>query len=366
MQEQPPIAVYGATGFTGRLVARELARRGMSFAIAGRDVAKLAALGRELGRDFQSEAPQRVATLEDAASLDRTLDGVRVLINCAGPFSKYGAPVVVACIRNGVHYLDTTGEQGFIKTLQREYSVQARQRGVLLMPACAYEYAVGCFAARLAVEQGARRLGICYAQRNTRMSEGTRQSVMHVILERGYTFVEGSLVQRDLAYRAFDVPRPGARAMRAVWFPGGESIFVPLFAPGVEQVESCLAMNARVSRLLVWASGMVRPVVSRVQPLLARIGARAGAGTARGADEVDGAAAGGERPEFLVTAFDPQDSHYFVSVAGGDAYEATARIVVEAGARVLAQPPAQFGFTSPAALFEARDFLRAVSLDVVE
>jgi hypothetical protein len=356
MTTRPQIALYGATGFTGKLVARELAAKGEAFIIAGRNREKLDRLAGELRRAGGVEVEARAATVDDPASLDAMLEGVDVLINCAGPFTDVGLPVAAAALRNVVHYFDTTGEQAFMKRVQRDFADEARKKGVVLAPACAYEYATGAFAARLAVGLGARRLGICYAQRNVGTSRGTKKSILRALADDGYTFVDGHLEQKQTAYRTFDVPRPGGRPLKAAWFPGGEPLLVPLFAEKVSQVESCIATGERVGKWLKRSAPVLRRIVGATRPLLDRLVERSSGDPG----------VGEQRPEFVVTAFDPEDSHFFTAIAGGDPYATTARIIVEAARRTLAAPPDEGGFTSPAALFDARDFLGAVGLDIVD
>ncbi|MGH2980728.1 MAG: NAD(P)H-binding protein, partial [Solirubrobacterales bacterium] len=84
-----PIAVYGATGFTGKLVARELRRREADFVIAGRNREKLDALSGELGG-----VPAVAASVDDAAALRSLLEPCAAVIACAGPFTLHGEPVV--------------------------------------------------------------------------------------------------------------------------------------------------------------------------------------------------------------------------------------------------------------------------------
>ena len=104
------IVVYGATGFTGTLVAHELRRRGLETILAGRSTEKLARLADELGGGVAT----RAVALDDAAGLHALLSDAAVVIACAGPFLRYGEPVVRAAAETGTHYVDTTGEQPFI------------------------------------------------------------------------------------------------------------------------------------------------------------------------------------------------------------------------------------------------------------
>jgi short subunit dehydrogenase-like uncharacterized protein len=106
-----PIAIYGATGYTGKLIAAELARDGAELILSGRNRAKLEELSAELGGSLRIQ----VATLDDPDSLRRLLEPCAVVIDCAGPFQLHGEPVLRAAVETGTHYLDTTGEQAYIK-----------------------------------------------------------------------------------------------------------------------------------------------------------------------------------------------------------------------------------------------------------
>src|SRR5579863_10299871 len=96
--------IYGAYGYTGRLVAALATERGVLPVLAGRDERRL----RELGERFELE--HRVVELSDAAALRGALEGVDVVAHCAGPFSATSAPMVDACLATRTHYLDITGE----------------------------------------------------------------------------------------------------------------------------------------------------------------------------------------------------------------------------------------------------------------
>jgi short subunit dehydrogenase-like uncharacterized protein len=116
-KQRGPIAVYGATGYTGRLVAAELAAADADFVLAGRSRSKLEALAEELGR----QAAVQPASLDDAESLRSLLYDCAAVIDCAGPFVKYGEPVLRAAVETGTHYLDTTGEQVYMKMAFERY-----------------------------------------------------------------------------------------------------------------------------------------------------------------------------------------------------------------------------------------------------
>lgn len=140
------ISVLGATGYTGGLIVRELKRRGVAVLAAGRSREKLRRLAADIGDIETTETD-----VGDRAALDRLASRSRVLINTAGPFVDYGEPVIRAAIANRAHYLDTTGEQPFMKAML-VHDEWARQQQVAVVSAQAFEIAVADCAAAVAAE----------------------------------------------------------------------------------------------------------------------------------------------------------------------------------------------------------------------
>src|SRR4051812_19190014 len=103
--------IYGANGYTGSLLAREAARRGLRPILAGRNASALAALAAELAVEH------RVFSLDDSSAVDAGLDGARVVLHCAGPFAHTSRAMADACLRTRTHYLDITGEEGVFESL---------------------------------------------------------------------------------------------------------------------------------------------------------------------------------------------------------------------------------------------------------
>ena len=115
-QQSGPIAVYGATGYTGRLVAAELRRRGADFVLAGRSAAKLEIVAEDIGG--ASRSGRRHSTTRRRCATCSALRG-RDRLRRAVPL--HGEPVLAAAVETGTHYLDTTGEQPFIRTVFEVY-----------------------------------------------------------------------------------------------------------------------------------------------------------------------------------------------------------------------------------------------------
>ncbi|HVM96306.1 MAG TPA: saccharopine dehydrogenase NADP-binding domain-containing protein, partial [Candidatus Acidoferrales bacterium] len=121
------VSVLGATGYTGGLIVRELRRRGVACVAGGRDAVKLQALAQSIG-DIETLQ----VDVHDAASLARFAERSKVVINCVGPFVDHGEAVVRAAIEHGAHYLDTTGEQPFMKAML-EHDEWARRQNVAVV-----------------------------------------------------------------------------------------------------------------------------------------------------------------------------------------------------------------------------------------
>src|SRR5215212_1389362 len=149
-EQTGPIAVYGATGFTGRLVAAELRRRGAQFVLAGRNPAKLEILA----EDLDGGVDTRAVRLEDQAKLRELLEPCAAVISCAGPFRIHGEPVLAAAVESGTHYLDTTGEQPFMRTVFERYGDAAERAGVALVTAMGFDYVPGDMIAALTAGSG--------------------------------------------------------------------------------------------------------------------------------------------------------------------------------------------------------------------
>ena len=132
------IVVYGATGFTGRQAAAYLAEHapdGLRWTIAGRRPDALAALREELGLS----AEPIVADSGAPETVDAMAAQTRVLLTTAGPFARYGTPVVAACVARGTHYVDITGETPWVADLIEAFHDEAAKAGTRIVPCCGFD-----------------------------------------------------------------------------------------------------------------------------------------------------------------------------------------------------------------------------------
>ena len=137
MKADYDIVLYGATGFTGRQCARHFADHApadLRWAIAGRSQGKLDALAAEV-------APHGVIVADstDAESVDAMVRQARVICTTAGPFARYGTPVVEACVAHGVDYVDITGETPWVADLIAQFHDAAALGGTRIVPFCGFD-----------------------------------------------------------------------------------------------------------------------------------------------------------------------------------------------------------------------------------
>ena len=139
------IVLFGATGFTGRLVAGHLARThlasGLRLALAGRDRGKLERIRDEVAAETPAARalPILVADAHDAAALDAVAKKTRVVATTVGPYAKYGEALVAACAKNGTHYCDLTGEVTFVRRMIDRHHDEAAKTGARIVHTCGYD-----------------------------------------------------------------------------------------------------------------------------------------------------------------------------------------------------------------------------------
>lgn len=125
------VAVYGATGYQGKLIVAELIRRGVRAVLVGRDEGRLAQAASLTG---VPDLERRVAALDDRDALVAAFADCAAVINSAGPFTHTGAAVVDAAVAARTPYVDTAGEQAYLKSLFDEFDTAARSAGVPVVP----------------------------------------------------------------------------------------------------------------------------------------------------------------------------------------------------------------------------------------
>ncbi len=342
-----PVALLGATGFTGGFAARALDLSGEPFFLAGRRVGAL----KEVSRGLESKPEVLKADATDPASLRALVKRVESIASTAGPFLRLGPPVVEACLEAGTHYTDTTGEPPFVKWVHDQHAA-ARRKGCALVPGVAIIPGLGDFAAALAARSVRRPEEVEIRLRQwvsgaggLNVGRGTLRSLLELMGEPWYGFREGDHFEKSSlrvspagvefpSCEVLTVPRhlKVRRVVAAVSLP-------PLLAPAGRLLEG-LEIPARTP----WARRFVR-LADRLPGLSdaeadsrARVGVRA---VVRG---------GGQEAEALLK--------------GRTVYDLSGRMVARMALHLAGEGPPEPGALAPAQAAEPEAFLRSVGVEV--
>jgi saccharopine dehydrogenase (NAD+, L-lysine-forming) len=208
--------VYGATGYTGGLIAERCAEEGIDVVLGGRDEVRVRSLAGRLG------LPHRAFRLDDPQAVRGGVDGLQLVLHCAGPFSATSAPMLDACLAAGAHYLDITGEVDVFEACYAR-DEEARRRGVVVLPGVGFDVVPTDCLARLLADRlpGARRLELAIAAIE-RPSKGTSKSAVEGLAHAGRVRREGRLVEVRPGSLARDVTFLDGRRRPVMAIPLGD------------------------------------------------------------------------------------------------------------------------------------------------
>jgi saccharopine dehydrogenase (NAD+, L-lysine-forming) len=205
--------VYGASGYTGELVAKLATQRGELPVLAGRSAAKIEPLAARLG------CPHVVVDLENRRALRAALADVQVVAHCAGPFAHTARDMVDACLDTGTHYLDINGEIDVFEQIYARHD-EAEQADVVLLPGSGFDVVPSdCLAAMLAGRlPGANELELAFTMGGG-ISGGTLKTAIEGAASGGRARVDGELRTVPLGHRTqvADFPSGPKRVTAIPW-----------------------------------------------------------------------------------------------------------------------------------------------------
>lgn len=323
------VAVFGASGHTGQFVIKELLRRGLMPIAIARDAARLSALG------FQERKVEtRVATIDDAASLDRALAGAAAVINCAGPFLDTATPVIEAALRARIHYLDVAAEQASASTIFEQYADAAQKANIIAVPAMGFYGGLGDLLATAAMSDwdAADEICISIALDSWQPTQGTRLTGKRNTIQR-LVVAGGKLVP---------LPDPAPTTSWNFPAPFGDQDVVEL--PFTESI--MIPRHLRVSTLHSYLNlAPLRDLRDTTTP------------APTPADD-----SGRSAQIFMLDVVARKDGETRRVIAHGrDIYAFTAPLIVEATQRILNGKVEARGVLAPGAMFDAMDFLQSLT-----
>jgi short subunit dehydrogenase-like uncharacterized protein len=258
--------IYGANGYTGELIAREAAQRGLKPVLAGRRSASIEPLAQELGLEA------RVFGLDDG-DLAQQIGDCALVMHCAGPFSATARPMMEACLQASAHYLDITGEIAVFE-LAQSLDTQAREAGVVLCPGVGFDVIpTDCIAALLKARMpDATHLALGFDSKGG-FSPGTAKTSTEGLAQGGQVRRDGRLVPVPLGHsvRRIDFGDGEKTAMAIPW----GDVSTAYHTTGIPNIEVFvpaspeMVMGARFSNYarpwfaLPWVQQMLKAGVGR-------------------------------------------------------------------------------------------------------
>lgn len=351
------VVVFGATGFTGKLVVSSLVALGVrNIVLGGRSEDRLADLAKKHGG-----LEYRVADARSPETLGPLVRGAHVVVDTAGPFLELGEPVVRAAIEAGAHFLDTTGEQAYMVRVLERYHGAAKLKKLAVVNGHAFEFALGyCTASLLADwDPDCDTIDVFNRVAGFGSTRGTQKSAIGAIMEPALIRKNGRLVRRGLSPVPERVSMPGSDKVElAVPFPGGEALHLARAHPGVLNVTTNLVLPEKLA-IATMGAWSLRPAVrvlgklGALEPVIARIES----GPEGPTDEER------EAQNFQVLA---RGRKRAVMATGRDPYGITG-VIAALGAKLLCEDaPHAVGVVSTDQAFGARAFMDALRPHGVE
>lgn len=261
------LMIYGATGYTGTLVAEHAAAMASQPSppptLAGRNQDKVEALAIRL------EMPWTAFDLADAAALRRRLRDVKVLLNCAGPFSRSADPLVAACLEAGTHYVDITGEIAVFERIAAQ-DAAARQAGIVLLPGAGFDVVPSdCLAAHLKRRQPElHRLRLSIAGLR-QASRGTARTALEALGKGTMARRGGGIVELDRPQRGrSDFGQGPVETVGVSW----GDVATAWYSTGAQEIDVLFEASPQL-RLVSRVPRRLRPALDSapVQRLLSRL-----------------------------------------------------------------------------------------------
>ena len=353
--DKRPVVIYGASGFSGRLVAEFLREYNVSFIAAGRDRAKI--------EDVMSHVPgietadyEVVETKGSVDDLVKVFQGAKVVCNTVGPFIYHGPRVVEAALKAGCHYVDIGGEQTWVREAAEKWGPQFAARGLLVAPATAFMCASSDAASRLCMESAAIDSLETLTMFRGNPTYGSTQTIFAVIPTQGYYLEQNRYKPWPRAMR-YDVMVPGSVQAQLALSWGGFPH--PVWFKNHPQISNVRAMGGLLDRQIMEGVAATEKLYEEQIRSLSK--EEQEKRLAEMANSVTGGTPPRENPHehrtIDVVEGRGNVDHVRCVVIGTCCYRQTGLIQAFAAHHLVYAPPRKVGFASPAEAFGHREIL---------
>ncbi|MGI9542690.1 MAG: saccharopine dehydrogenase family protein [Cyclobacteriaceae bacterium] len=234
--------LYGAYGYTGKLIAELAVARGYRPILAGRQPKPLSQLAEQLN------LPQECFDLGDAAQLGQVIKKTKLVMHCAGPFSETAAPMLDACLQHKVHYLDITGEIEVFEYIA-DHNEMAKAVGIMLTPGVGFDVVPSdCLAAHLKKQlPDANSLVLAFKGAN-QVSRGTALTMAKNIGKGGAIRKDGLIQKVPQAHEQQKIAF-NKEPQWAVTIPWGD-VSTAYYSTGIPNIKVFTAVNKSILRMM--------------------------------------------------------------------------------------------------------------------
>ncbi|MBK8497122.1 MAG: saccharopine dehydrogenase NADP-binding domain-containing protein [Chitinophagaceae bacterium] len=241
MQNQ--FLLYGANGYTGKLIAKLSAEYNLQPILAGRSENLIKPLADEL------QLPFRIIDLQDTAALQEALSAVKLVLHAAGPYVYTAKQMVEACLQTGTHYIDINGDISVFEMLKKQ-DAAATKKNIMLMPGVGFDVVpTDCIALQLKNRMpDATHLKLAFATIGGGLSHGTATTMAGKLGEGGSVRENGKIVKKPLGQKGTWIEF-GSKKIFTMTIPWGD-ISTAYTTTGIPNIEVYTAISAKVYRML--------------------------------------------------------------------------------------------------------------------
>lgn len=235
--------LYGANGYTGRLITELAAQYNLQPVLAGRNRQSIEALAAE------HHLTSRIFNLDDAEVLKEALEDVAVVLHAAGPFKYTAWPMLEACLQTGTHYIDITGEIDVFE-IAKQYDSAAQQAGIMVLPGAGFDVVpTDCLALYLQNQlPEATHLKLAFASVGGGTSHGTALTMLEGLGEGGAVRERGRITKKPLGHRGMWVDF-GVKRLFVMTIPWGD-VATAYHTTGIPNIETYTGIAPKVYKLL--------------------------------------------------------------------------------------------------------------------
>jgi NAD(P)-dependent dehydrogenase (short-subunit alcohol dehydrogenase family) len=353
-----PVVVYGASGYTGRLICEYLREYNIPFIAAGRSAEKVHAAMKSNVPGIETATYEVTEVAHTVSALTELFTGASVVLNTVGPFAKYGTEVVDACLAAKCHYTDTTGEQDWLVTLDEKYGAQFAAAGLLLAPGIAHMYTTGEIAAQLCLETpGLDTLDIAVFWGGSPTIASTLTILINAATSKAYYLEQNQYAewQPDAGLYRLNIPGQHEAALALPW--GGTSH--PVWFKRDPRVANVKVLGGVFNKALM--EGVPHIVAAALKATEGMTDEQRDAALTQTASSIMSTMPPRENPRInksvdSVYASGPLGRVHCV-IFGNSNYKQTGLLQAYAAACLLQQPPRRVGFASACQAFGHRELL---------